>query len=119
MVDRIRKMLGFQAESGMLPIHHATLSGDGSIQKVARIELDSRLSGPNLHLTTGGEIQNSSRQLQFSHLLAQHVIVVVPPGSPFISAMREPMVAGVVKSRGVPFTGWISPVGISVASTGV
>src|ERR1035437_10509890 len=78
MVDRIRKMLGVQAESGMLPIHHATLSGDGSIQKVARIELDSRLSGPNLHLTTGGEIQNSSRQLQFSHLLAQHVIVVVP-----------------------------------------
>ena len=33
--------------------------------------------------------------------------------------MRAPMVVGLVKSSGVPWTGSISPVGISVSSTGV
>ena len=31
MIDRIREMLGSQTKSRMLPIHHATLPGDGSI----------------------------------------------------------------------------------------
>ncbi len=33
--------------------------------------------------------------------------------------MRAPIAVGVVKSNGVPATGAISPVGMSVASTGV
>jgi len=118
MIDGIRKMLGFETKSSVFPVSHTALPSAFHPESwPSRTALRARWSKP--HLTAGAWIRNSGGQLEFSRFVAQHVVVVVPPGFPFISAMRAPIAVGLVKSSGVPFTGRISPVGISVASTGV
>ena len=49
LVGRIGEMLRFQAKSGVLPIDFAVLSSERPVKKVSRVQLNSRLSGPDFH----------------------------------------------------------------------
>jgi hypothetical protein len=49
------------------------------------------------------------------HRLGRHHLHLRRPTWP----MRSPMLCGAVKSKGVPATGWMTPVGMRVGLTGV
>ena len=125
MIRRIGVVLGFQRQPVTLPVRLASGAVDRSIEEVAGIELDARLGrGDGQHAAAGGiaEDGGDDHRLVVGALAVEHEIVIVaaPELSCSLSSrMRSPMACGVVKSNGVSATGAISPVGISVASTGV
>ena len=51
MVDRIRIMLGFQAEGTVSGIVHAALAGDGAVEMVCGVELHPGFGGEDLEDT--------------------------------------------------------------------
>src|SRR3954467_12702138 len=58
MVRRIREVLGLETQSKPALIRLATFSYQCSIEEIARVELNSRLSGPNLHYASRRRLVN-------------------------------------------------------------
>ena len=56
MVGRVREMLCFQAQAIALLVDVSVFSGDGSIQKITGIELNSRLGGEYFQNTSAGRL---------------------------------------------------------------
>ncbi len=112
----IRVVLRFQAEP--LVASKAAV-GVRSIEEVARVELNTRLSREDLQEPAAGRVVDASRQRQFSGLIPQHITMVIAgrvSQAPDRFASRWSSTA--VKSNGVPRTPASSPVGINVSSTG-
>ena len=87
------------------------------VQKIARIELESR------HGSRHGEryaVHRHINRRRFAESFAvYHEIVVESAGFVKLAYISLPIVFGVMKSNGVPFTGAISPVGIIFSPSGV
>ena len=77
MVGRIRKMLRLQAKSRSLAIHLAAFARDRAVQKISRIKLNSRLSGPHLQNAPAPGIVNFCGFRKLSACAVQHPVVVV------------------------------------------
>lgn len=54
LVDSIRPVLSFQAESRVLGVCSSTFALQGAVQVVPGVKLDARLGGVNLHSPAGG-----------------------------------------------------------------
>lgn len=58
LVNSIRPVLGFQAESRVLGVCGSTFALQGAIQVVPSVKLNARLGGVNLHGPAAGRVEN-------------------------------------------------------------
>src|SRR5260370_26305932 len=65
MVHRIGKMLRFQAERRVLAVMDSSLAHNAAVEKIAGVELDAWLGGPDLHLTTRARVKYARGNFQF------------------------------------------------------
>src|ERR1700722_14463618 len=78
MIRRIREVLRLQAHCKTGFVDFASLAGRGGAQKVAGVDLDSRLSGPGFHDTASrGFIKNSCQTRHGFHAGIQYPVVIV------------------------------------------
>src|SRR4051794_17311973 len=80
MIRRIRKMLGLQGQTIAEPVHSAAFAGDGAVQEIAGIELQTWLGGRDLHRATTRRLDDSRRKKQRvcrGAVPIQHPVVVV------------------------------------------
>src|SRR4051812_47741609 len=75
LIRRIREMLRFQAERAVLDIG-AAIAVDGTVEKVAGIQLHATLRGLNFHDASAGGIFDSRGVAEFAGG-AKHIVVVV------------------------------------------
>ena len=59
MIRRIGKMLGFQAERGVLREYMPVASGHGSIERVAGVQMDAGLCGQDIEHATADRIDQA------------------------------------------------------------
>src|SRR5439155_19852976 len=64
MIRRVREGLGFQAQGGVLVINVPVFSGNRAIQKIAVVELHTRLGRVHLQDTPAVRFVNASGSLQ-------------------------------------------------------
>src|SRR5439155_10543619 len=78
MVRRIREMLSLQAKSVAQFVDMSLLSGDGSIQEVTGIELDTRFGRKNFQHSTARGFMHPGGQYQAVFIVpVDHEIVIV------------------------------------------
>ena len=75
-------MLSFESQTAPIRISLPPFANIGSIQKVAAIELDRRLSSKNVHHTTGVRIMDCSRMPELSIPTTQDKVMVIPEAKP-------------------------------------
>lgn len=80
LVDRIGKVLGFQAKTGVFLIGEPFAPGDRAIEEIAGIKLDAGLGGENFHDPSGHRLVNAGGSYPSGALSSNDVIVVIPPG---------------------------------------
>ena len=112
-------MLGLETESMVLAVDDSVFAGERAVQEIAGVELDARLGGRDLEHPSGLGLVHPGRQRQRLTAAIEHEVMVVADRIALICWILAPISVGLVKSRGVPATGTISPVGIRVSSTGV
>jgi hypothetical protein len=78
MIRRIGKMLGFQAERGILGEHMPVASGHGSIERVAGVQMDAGLCGQDIKHATADRIDQTRCRAQFAGNSIDHPGVIVP-----------------------------------------
>ena len=59
MIGGIWKMLGFHAEGVAEGVDVTVFAGDGSIQEIANVKLQSGFAGPHFHFTAGGGFRDT------------------------------------------------------------
>src|SRR5208337_5548190 len=64
VIGRIGIVLRFQAECLPFAVGDAVLALEGAIQKIARVELDRRLGGPDLHHTPSNRLVHFRGELK-------------------------------------------------------
>src|SRR6185436_14372022 len=77
MIRRIRKMLRFHAKRRPLAISYAVFSMQGSIEKIASVELHARFGGEHFHHATRRWVANACSHFQAATSTVEHEIVVV------------------------------------------
>ena len=122
MIRRIGEMLGLEAQRRSPRVDVARLSR-GSCR---RGNCQNRTAAPARWSRRRGSVRSAAPRRaprgQTGAAPVQHPVVIVPAAVAqlrIVGAMRAPIAVGFRKSNGVPSTGARSPVGISVASTGV
>ena len=115
-------MLGFQTETSTMHIWFPGLSLQAPIQKVTAVKLDSWLSRCDLHDSSSAWFVHHRCQRQPIAFTIKNKVVIKTKSELqlfIFLPMSRPIAFACVKSKGVPATALISPVGISVESTGV
>src|SRR5690348_15466565 len=81
LVGRVGEMLGLQAESGATRILHPSLARYGAVQKIAAIELHSRLRGPHFQHAPGTRVIGSGSQHRFAggSPIQNKIVIVAAP----------------------------------------
>src|ERR1700688_104313 len=78
MIRRIWKVLRLQAHRKTGFVDFASLARRGAAQKVAGVDLDSRLSGPSFHATASRGFIKNRRQTRFRfHAGIEYPVVIV------------------------------------------
>src|SRR6516162_2511529 len=77
MVDGVREMLRFEREAAMLPVHHAFLSVQGAVEKVAAVELHTGLGAPHLHDAPRSRLAHSRDEGETLAPIGYHIVVIV------------------------------------------
>src|SRR5579872_418101 len=75
-VGRIRPDLRLETDGVRLTVQPPALSGDRTIEVVARIDLQARLIGQQLQHASGARRLEARRQLQFSGIAKTEIVVV-------------------------------------------
>jgi hypothetical protein len=78
MIRRIGKMLGFQAERGVLREYMPVASGHGSIERVAGVQMDAGLCGQDIEHATADRIDQARCGAQFAGNSIDHPGVIIP-----------------------------------------
>lgn len=77
VVDRVRVVLGLEAEAGVLLVIHAAHARQRAIEMIAAIELHARFGGPHFHLPTGLRFLHARRECHGLAAAVDHEVVIV------------------------------------------
>src|SRR5262252_3022977 len=77
MVRRVREMLSFQAQAGMLQVRLARLSARTPIEIIAAVELNRRFGREDLECPTAGRFVKFRREFQLLRAAVQDKVVVI------------------------------------------
>ena len=78
LVGRVGEVLGLQAQAAPLDVALAPLARQAAVEQIARIELNSWLSGEDCHRAPASRLEEQRRASQLRGGLIQHPAMIVP-----------------------------------------
>src|SRR4029077_558294 len=100
VVGRVREMLGFQAKCKSPLVDAAFFSGDRSVEKVSRVELQSWFSRDHCQNPARGRLIHFGRLFQLALRMIPHEVVVVPLAEEQLGVVRiNPLADGMRGSK--------------------